>query len=89
LTIIFISPPPINKHIESARILTNVNNTLALTKKNVHIAGVTWSLAGNCILLTREGHLASDLKTHAMSIFHFLTKHPIPIKDISEDKPWP
>jgi hypothetical protein len=24
-----------------------------------------------------------------MSITQFLTKHPIPIKDISEDKPWP
>jgi hypothetical protein len=89
LTIIFSSPPPINKHNESARILMNVNNSLALTKLDVRIARVTWSLAGNCILLTREGHLATDLKPHAMSISHFLTKHPIPIKDISEDKPWP
>jgi hypothetical protein len=88
-TIVFTSPPPINECIESARILTNVNNTLALNKRNVRIAGVTWSLAGNCILLTHKGHLASDLKPHAMSISQFLTKHPIPIKDISEDKPWP
>jgi hypothetical protein len=89
LTIILNSPPPINEHNNSARILMNVNNTLALSKVDIHIAGVTWSLAGNCILLTREGHLATDLKPHAMSISHFLTEHPIPIKDISKDKPWP
>jgi hypothetical protein len=89
LTIIFSSPPPINEHNDSARILTNVNNSLALTKLDIHIAGVTWSLAGNCILLTRKGHLATDLKPHTMSISYFLIKHPIPIKDISDDKPWP
>jgi hypothetical protein len=87
--IVFTSPPPINERIESARILTNINNTLALNKQFFCIARVTWSLAGNCTLLTHKGHLASDLKPHAMSICHFLTKHPIPIKDISEDKPWP
>jgi hypothetical protein len=89
LTIIFNSPPPINKRNESARILTNVNNSLALDKIDIHIAGITWSLAGNCILLTCEGHSATDLKPHARSISHFLTKNPIPIKDINEDKPWP
>jgi hypothetical protein len=41
LTIVFISPPPINECIESKRILMNVNNTLALSKHNVRIAGVT------------------------------------------------
>jgi hypothetical protein len=89
LTIIFESPPPTNKRNNSARIFTNVNNSLALAKLEVRIAGVTWSLAGNCILLTREGHLATNLKPHAMSITHFLTKNPIPIKDINEDKLWP
>jgi hypothetical protein len=89
LTIIYTSPLPINERIESARILTNINNTLTLNKQNVRIARVTWSLAGNCILLTHKGHLAADLKLHTMSISHFLTKHPIPIKDISKDKPWP
>jgi hypothetical protein len=56
-----------------------------------HYTRVTWSLAGNCILLTHEGHSATDLKPHTMSISHFFTKNPIPIKDISisEDKPWP
>jgi hypothetical protein len=77
LTIIFNSPPPINKRNEGARILTNVNNSLALDKIDVRIAGITWSLAGNCILLTRKGHSATDLKPHARSISHFLTKNPI------------
>jgi chaperonin cofactor prefoldin len=87
LTIIFKSPPPISDHNESARILTNVNNSLTLAKLDVRIAGVTWSLAGNCILLTREGHSATDLKPHALSISQFLTKNPSIIKDISEEKP--
>jgi hypothetical protein len=89
LTIIFKSPPPISERNESARILMNVNNSLTLSKLDVRIAGVSWSLAGNCILLTREGHSATDLKPHALPISHFLTKNPSIIKDISEDKPWP
>jgi hypothetical protein len=43
LTIIFNSPPPINERNDSARILTNVNNSLALDKIDVRIAGITWN----------------------------------------------
>jgi hypothetical protein len=88
LTIIFNSPPPINERNDSARILTNVKNSLAIDKLDVRIAGVTWSLAGNCILLTCKGHSATNLKPHARSISHFLTKNPTPIKDINEDELW-
>jgi hypothetical protein len=41
LTIIYTSPLPMNERIKSARILTNVNNTLTLNKQDIQIAGVT------------------------------------------------
>jgi hypothetical protein len=69
--------------------MTNVNSTLALAKSDVCISGITWSLAGNCILLVCKGHTATNLKLLAGSITHLLTKQPQQINSISEDKPWP
>jgi hypothetical protein len=53
------------------------------------IARVTWSLAGNCILLAHKRHSATDLEPYANSLSHLLTECPIQVKAISEDKPWP
>jgi hypothetical protein len=69
--------------------MTNVNNTLTLAKTEIQIVGVTWSLAGNCILLVCNGHTAASLRPFAESIAHFLTKQIQQIKTISKDKPWP
>jgi hypothetical protein len=56
--------------------MTNINNTLAVAKSDGHIAGVTWSLAGNCILLVCEGHAVMDLKPLAGSIAHLCKGNP-------------
>jgi hypothetical protein len=56
---------------------------------DIRIAGITWSLTGNCILMVREGHTATDLNPHAESVAHLLMKKAQQIKSINEDKPWP
>jgi hypothetical protein len=67
----------------------NVNNTLTLAKTDIRITGITWSLTGNCILMVREGHTATDLKPYAESITYLLTKKTQQIKTVNKDKPWP
>jgi hypothetical protein len=39
--------------------------------------------------MVHEGHTATDLKLHAESITHLLTKKSQQIKSVNEDKPWP
>jgi hypothetical protein len=61
----------------------------AMTYAHSHEAVTTYTAFLESDESSTSTHIASDLKPHAMSISHFLTKHPIPIKDISKDKPWP